>query len=657
MSQQFSTDAHNFHFHKLHVDKSQPLGRGSYGAVYKAKCDQLPCAAKVLQDHILISQKSEVERVIKQFKLECEFLSGIRHPHIVQYLGLKEIPEFKLPVLIMELLEESLTMMLEHSKQPLPYSLEVDLCHDIALAITYLHSNGTIHRDLSSNNVLITAGKRAKVTDFGMSKIIDATKSPILLTVCPGTLPYMPPEALREPPTYTEKLDCFSEGVIMIQMCSRQTPRQGERMKHMEQIRTTHPLLPIAKKCLSDKQEDRPSAEELCQILATLKEKPEYKKGDLPAKVDPQYAQELLKQNKELRKEVEHKDKRLKEQHGYLAELKQTKNYLWRQLDELQLQKGSGKRVSISAPKQQWDIGIKLPTTMIRGDVAIDGDVAYFMNKDGTLYKFVSTVDPERAWNQLTTCPHEDSCLAIVNGLLTAIGGLENKGLANSVTNKLISLKGSGEIKKWEAQFPAMPTKRYLAAATTTTSHLIVIGGVSRVGVMHALETIDTVEVMNTAAFPLVWSVVSRLSRPFCRMIATTCNGRLYVMGGDERTPTKSVFSCSLKELIQSKRDMPATTIWRRLTDVPNFYTTCVAYNDELLAIGGISTPDIRSPTPRSDVYKYNPSEGSWNLFTNSQTPRYNCLVATFPAKKLMVVVGGNTHQTSDNTELCHMTT
>ena len=120
MSQQFSTTTHTFKFQDLHVDKSQPLGRGSYGAVYKAKCDQLPCAAKVLRDHLLISQKSEVEKITRQFKLECDFLSSIRHPHIVQFLGLKEIPDFKLPVLIMELLEESLTMMLEHSKQPLP---------------------------------------------------------------------------------------------------------------------------------------------------------------------------------------------------------------------------------------------------------------------------------------------------------------------------------------------------------------------------------------------------------------------------------------------------------------------------------------------------------------------------------------------------------
>ena len=49
----------------------------------------------------------------------------------------------------------------------------VDLCHDIALALAYLRSNGVIHRDLSSNNVLLIAGSKAEVTDFGMAKIFD----------------------------------------------------------------------------------------------------------------------------------------------------------------------------------------------------------------------------------------------------------------------------------------------------------------------------------------------------------------------------------------------------------------------------------------------------------------------------------------------------
>ena len=187
-------------YHSFFIDKSQPLGHGSFGAVYKAKCDQLSCAAKLIHATILDPTDPGADRIMRRFQQECAFLEGIRHPNIVQYLGIARDPESRLPVLLMELLDESLTKILERSQQPLPYYVQVDICHDIALAVAYLHSNDIVHRDLSSNNVLMIAGRRAKVTDFGMSKLASAAPTMTPLTMCPGTLAYMAPEALREPP-------------------------------------------------------------------------------------------------------------------------------------------------------------------------------------------------------------------------------------------------------------------------------------------------------------------------------------------------------------------------------------------------------------------------------------------------------------------------
>ena len=294
---------HVFHYQSFHINKSQPLGHGSYGAVYKAKCDQLPCAAKVLHPTILDLADPGACKIMDRFQQECAFLESIRHPNIVQYLGMTRDPESRLPVLLMELLDESLTRMLEHSQQSLPYYIQVDICHDIALAIAYLHSNDIIHRDLSSNNVLMIAGRRAKVTDFGMSKLAGAAPSMTPLTICPGTLAYMPPEALREPPRYTKKLDCFSEGVIMIQVCTRLWPEPGPRTQvvqdsrsltgiiempvpetqrrknHIDLIDPDHILLPIITDSLKFQDKDRPSSEELCQRLADLKESREYRES------------------------------------------------------------------------------------------------------------------------------------------------------------------------------------------------------------------------------------------------------------------------------------------------------------------------------------------------------------------------------------------
>ena len=112
---------------------------------------------------------------------------------------------------------------------PHPYHIQLNIGQDVALALAYLHSNGIIHRDLSSNNVLLIGeGTRAKVTDFGMSTLIGMNPRMTPLTMCPGTAAYMPPEALIMPPQYSSKLDCFSHGVLTIQMVTRQFPNPGD---------------------------------------------------------------------------------------------------------------------------------------------------------------------------------------------------------------------------------------------------------------------------------------------------------------------------------------------------------------------------------------------------------------------------------------------
>ena len=270
-----------FRYQSFQIDKSQPLGHGSYGAVYKAKCDQLPCAAKVLHPTILDPMDPGADKIRDRFSQECALLESIRHPNIVQYLAMTVDPESRQPVLLMELLDESLTKMLNRSQKSLAYYIQIDICHDIALAVAYLHSNNIIHRDLSSNNVLIIAGRRAKVTDFGMSKLAGAAPTMTPLTMCPGTLSYMAPEALEEPPRYTKKLDCFSEGVIMIQVCTRLWPEPGPRNQHFPDSRSptgtmdmpvleterrknhidlidpNHALLPIATDCLKYQERER----------------------------------------------------------------------------------------------------------------------------------------------------------------------------------------------------------------------------------------------------------------------------------------------------------------------------------------------------------------------------------------------------------------
>ena len=296
-------------FKSIQLLKDDTLGIGSYGKVCRAKCDDLPCAAKLIHETLLdpiaqqlIAPQREHRLPMRRFEQECEFLSTIRHPNIVQYLGIYRDPDTGLPALLMELMDDSLTHFLESSPQPIPHHIQVNICHDITLALSFLHSNGIVHRDLSSNNVLLIGNVRAKVTDFGMASLGDQNPraTQLTFTMCPGTDVYMPPEAVQDKPVYTEKIDCFSFGVIIVQIVTRQFPKPGDRLitlsdprypqgavklcvpeierrqNHISTIEPNHPLKQVALDCLKDRDVERLSAQQLCEKVAALKEDPQY---------------------------------------------------------------------------------------------------------------------------------------------------------------------------------------------------------------------------------------------------------------------------------------------------------------------------------------------------------------------------------------------
>ena len=285
-------------FGSVRLMRDAPLGTGAYGQVCRATLDELPCAAKLFHPILLDPERPRNRTMFEQ---ECRFLSEIRHPNIVQYLGVALDEESGLPILLMELMDDSLTHFLEQSDEPLAYHVQVNISHDIALAIAFLHSNRIVHRDLSSNNVLlIGAGSRAKVTDFGMSKLTELNPRMTGLTKCPGTPAYMSPEALLDPPVYIEKLDCFQVGVLMLQIMTRKYPNPSQainrvqdarfptgwvnipipevqrRHNHLSLVAKTHLMLSLAKDCLKDTDTERPSAQQICWRLSAVKEALQY---------------------------------------------------------------------------------------------------------------------------------------------------------------------------------------------------------------------------------------------------------------------------------------------------------------------------------------------------------------------------------------------
>ena len=309
-----------FRTFKLFKDAEEnQLGSGAYGTVCKALCDGLLCAAKIMHPYLVTARPSkhgQDERLPwKRFEAECNFLCSLRHPNIVQYLDKKLDPDSKQSVLLMELMDESLTRFLDKCKTNLPFYTEVNICHDIALALSFLHSNNIAHRDLSSNNILMLGQRRAKISDFGMARMFDNKARS--LTSIPGTKEYMPPEVFLETPLYNTGVDCFSYGVLALQVITRaypeplygfvavvkgteellkKVPEIIRRQGHIDVAPSDHLLLPVIKDCLKDKPDDRPNADDISSIVSSLVQTNEYiqsKEQNDPRKLEQEKEKEI----------------------------------------------------------------------------------------------------------------------------------------------------------------------------------------------------------------------------------------------------------------------------------------------------------------------------------------------------------------------------
>ena len=150
---------------------------------------------------------------------ECQLMSSLHHPNIVQFLGVCFLPNCSQPALVMEKLEESLHSLLMMVPNIL-LILKCAILEDVARGLQYLHAHDPliIHRDLTANNVLMTSSLSAKITDLGNSRIVTRQPRQLAQTLSryPGALVYMPPEALNASARYGPSLDVFSFGHLAL---------------------------------------------------------------------------------------------------------------------------------------------------------------------------------------------------------------------------------------------------------------------------------------------------------------------------------------------------------------------------------------------------------------------------------------------------------
>ena len=221
---------------------------------------------------IKITQQGGVqEEALSRFKKECEFMKTLRHSNIVTYYDTLFHPGSNLPVLVMELMNTSLCQYITTHADSLSVRVQLNLCHNIAAALEFLHSKHIIHRDLCGENILLNYSADdipvAKVTDFGISrKNIDMTHS---LTAMGHRLGYLPPEA-QDSKDYDSSLDIFMFGAVMAQIAKKihAIKSKGERQKLVKELSAVgHPLNSIIFQCLDYTKENRPEASALCTSL------------------------------------------------------------------------------------------------------------------------------------------------------------------------------------------------------------------------------------------------------------------------------------------------------------------------------------------------------------------------------------------------------
>ena len=279
------------------------IGAGSYGSVEEVAIPGALCAAKKIH-HILAKEdvhwvpKEVVDENIRKFVAECRIMGRLRHPNIVQFLGLwfSQAEESCLPAIVMEKMLMSLHDLLAPKsstvpKQYIPLGLKCSILQDIARGIAYLHKQKppVIHRDLTAANVLLNSSMVAKIADLGMARILPDKRN-ATMTKAPGTMIYMPPEAMEDRSKYNTSIDLFSLGVVAIFVLAQEFPcdlraatytsdvmglvartelerRQKYTAKLYSVFPKPHPLIKLIESCLENTPLTRPSIDQALQLL------------------------------------------------------------------------------------------------------------------------------------------------------------------------------------------------------------------------------------------------------------------------------------------------------------------------------------------------------------------------------------------------------
>ncbi|KAI9981738.1 hypothetical protein PInf_009503 [Phytophthora infestans] len=256
------------------------VSKGASGEVWICQCNGQQVAAK----RLLQSKDQNAEKV-QAFAAEIELSASLVHPHIVEFIGVAWNSLNNLTMVLELFPMGNLQNYLQKNSDLLSWARDkIHMAIGVAQALAYLHARTPplIHRDLKSNNILLTDKLEPKLIDFGVSRdTVDLT-----MTAGVGT-PYWTAPEILEGKRYTEQADIYSFGVVLTELDTSKIPYSDAATEHggkpkpfqilqdvmAGKLRPTFSkdcpprIQKIGMACLALNPEDRPSAQELVQEL------------------------------------------------------------------------------------------------------------------------------------------------------------------------------------------------------------------------------------------------------------------------------------------------------------------------------------------------------------------------------------------------------
>ena len=207
-----------------HYKILEELGRGGMGIVYKAEVTKLDrtVAIKVLPSAALASEDDRA-----RFYREAKAAAQLHHPNIASVFEIDEaVPEGSKdddlrPFISMEFIEGE-TLHDRIQKGPLKLEEAVRIASQIASGLEAAHEKDIVHRDLKSQNVMLTAKGEAKILDFGLAQTSASTKLTRMGSTL-GTVAYMSPEQAQGA-AVDNRTDIWSLGVVLYEMIAGTSP-------------------------------------------------------------------------------------------------------------------------------------------------------------------------------------------------------------------------------------------------------------------------------------------------------------------------------------------------------------------------------------------------------------------------------------------------